>query len=305
MPKPKGVVAPPRTLAPEAEGAGGGRSRARISASGCEAGFYETSMATPKGSYQPEGPPNRRRKRESPRDRRRQGDGARLYAPGRDPAGRFEEASASEDRSGRPARPSGGAAIRNGDRRRFRAPAGSEGSGPGFGPIRDRRDVERLRPGDVPGRARRPRPNRFFEGRPERLRPRCEPRTRSRLRPGSDPPRDADGGISVLPRRPAGIGEGLSGLSRNPPGPERGFTAFAAGSGESGRGSRPAAIPKPPSERWPRHPATAVKAGTSGGRWRHRPPLSLGGTCGFHAQAANLTGRRFQPHRLHHQLRQR
>ena len=43
--------------------------------------------------------------------------------------------------------------------------------------------------------------------------------------------------------------------------------------GKAKRASCPPRDPKPPSERWPRHPATAVKAGTSGGRWRHRPSL--------------------------------
>ena len=95
----------------------------------------------------------------------------------------------------------------------------------------------------------------------ERLRP-------GRIRPGKRR------GISVLPSDPTGIGEGPSGLSRDPPGTERGFAASLRNPGESEGGRlRPPRDPKPPSERWPRHPATAVKAGTSGGRWRHRPPL--------------------------------
>lgn len=84
----------------------------------------------------------------------------------------------------------------------------------------------------------------------------------------------SDGGASALQERPDGDRRGAFGPPRrDPPGPERGFAASLRDPGKAVGALRPAAIPKPPSERWPRHPATAVKAGTSGGRWRHRPPL--------------------------------
>lgn len=66
---------------------------------------------------------------------------------------------------------------------------------------------------------------------------------------------------------------GAFGLLPRPRGTEQGLTALLRSPGSARGASRRAAIPKPPSERWPRHPATAVKAGTSGGRWRRRPPL--------------------------------
>jgi hypothetical protein len=81
-----------------------------------------------------------------------------------------------------------------------------------------------------------------------------------------------DFGLARATRR--GSAKGFAPLCRDPPGAERGFAASLRDPGESEGGrSRPPRDPKPPSERWPRHPATAVKAGTSGGRWRHRPPL--------------------------------
>jgi hypothetical protein len=73
------------------------------------------------------------------------------------------------------------------------------------------------------------------------------------------PFRESARGFVPLPK-PTGCRTRLQGL------------APGSGGERSGR-SRPPRDPQPPSERWPRHPATAVKAGTSGGRWRHRPPL--------------------------------
>lgn len=203
--------------------------------------------------------PNRRRSRESPRGSagRETGKGS---GPSRDPNGVQQ----------------GGFGLR----------AGLRESGKAFGRRRDpKRGFWGLRPREVPRTAGRlqgphqstalmgPRAQRLSKGRPERLRPRCEPwRRRGFGRAGSDP--GSGGGISVPLKRPDGDRRGAFGPLPKPTGCRTGPRGLAPGSGgkRSGR-SRPPRDPKPPSERWPRHPATAVKAGTSGGRWRHRPPL--------------------------------
>lgn len=205
-------------------------------------------MAMPKGSLELEGPPNRRRPRESPRGSSRQGDGEGL-------------------------RPR--AATRNG--------AGREGfglrerlreSGKAFGRSRDPKgDFGRFRPRGLSSRGGTASAQRLSKGRPEGLRPRCEPKETARLRPGSIR-QGSEGGMQILPDRPDGDRRGAFSLSaethRVPNGASRPRSGIRGK--RSGR-SRPPRNPKPPSERWPRHPATAVKAGTSGGRWRHRPPL--------------------------------
>jgi hypothetical protein len=114
------------------------------------------------------------------------------------------------------------------------------------------------------------------EGRPEGPWPRCEPGDGA-ASAGPDPPGKRRWGFGPDTATRRGSARGFRASPPRPTGDRTGLRGLAAGSGESGRGvSRSAAIPKPPSERWPRHPATAVKAGTSGGRWRHRPPLRFG-----------------------------
>jgi hypothetical protein len=164
------------------------------------------------------------------------------------------------------------------------ARAGRE-MGKGFGPSRDpkRGFSMRLRPrtrapGDRRGLRAEPRSEREFE----RLRPRGIPRkARASARPFRKRGDRRGFGLdaSLWRRRgfgrpdPRGSMRGAS-LSSGPTGCRTRPCGFAPGSEESEAGVRARlAIRKPPSERWPRHPATAVKAGTSGGRWRHRPPL--------------------------------
>ena len=203
-------------------------------------------MATPEGSFgASKAAPNRRRPRESPRGSSRQGDGDGL-GPSRDPKGFVEEASALE---GAPGEWQGLRAAPRSERG-FRRASASRGSSKG-------------------GKASA---ERFSKGRPERLRPRCEP-WRGAASAGPDP-KGSEAGFRSCPSDPTGIGEGLSGLSaethRVPNGASRPRSGIRR---KAKRAPRPPRDPKPPSERWPRHPATAVKAGTSGGRWRHRPPL--------------------------------
>lgn len=126
------------------------------------------------------------------------------------------------------------------------------------------------------------------EGRPEGLRPRCEP-GEGAASAGPDPPGKRRRGFQLRLRNPTGIGEGLAPPPR-PTGDRTGLRASLRYPGKAAGASGPAAIPKPPSERWPRHPATAVKAGTSGGRWRHRPPLS------FPASLGAASASRASPH---------
>ena len=101
-----------------------------MSASGCTAGFHEASRVGPRGALRSlDDRPNRRRPRESPRGRRRQGDG-RGFGPGRDPNGGFGG-------FGLPRLPESGKAsaqrFRSGDRRGFGLDA-SRRTRPGFGP---------------------------------------------------------------------------------------------------------------------------------------------------------------------------
>lgn len=235
---------------PEAEGREADEAAPPMSESPCEAGFHEASRARPEGSFaSPKAAPNRRRTRESPRvsSRREAGKGS---GPSRDP----KRGSSTRLLPSRRA---------PGERQGLRAAPRSEpGISTGFGPERflERRDgpsgpaaFERATGGaSAPMRAR-------GDG---------------AASAGPDPTREAAARFRSRPGDPAGIGGGLRGLPLKPTGCRTGLRGLAPGSGgkRSGR-SRPPRDPKPPSERWPRHPATAVKAGTSGGRWRHRPPL--------------------------------
>lgn len=200
--------------------AGSGRSRARISESGCEAGFHETPMATPNGlPASLESPPNRRRPRESPRGRAGRGTGKGFTLQPRPEKGFFEEASASEGRSWKAARPSGGAAIR-------------KGISEGFGPER------------FPGR-REASAQRLSEGRPERFRPRCEPSGKGAASAGPNPKREATAGFRSRPSDPTGIGEGVHASWPGPTGCRTGLHRLAPVSGgkRSGR-STPASRSK-------------------------------------------------------------
>lgn len=134
----EGAVAPPRTLAPEAEGTGGGRSRARIGASGCEAGFHETSMAAPEGSLRAGGSAEPAT--------------AAGIAPWPEPAGR-------RGRALRPSRDPDGVEREGFGLRRLRE------KGKAFGRSLDPKgDFERFRPRVIPRKAGRLRPNVFRKG---------------------------------------------------------------------------------------------------------------------------------------------
>lgn len=98
----------------------------------------------------------------------------------------------------------------------------------------------------------------------------------ARLRPGRIRQGKRRRDFGFASSDPPGIGEGLHASLPRPIGTRTGLHASLRGPGEAAEAFGPRRAPKPPSERWPRHPATAVKAGTSGGRWRHRPPLALG-----------------------------
>ena len=136
-----------------------------------------------KALYEPEGPPTRRRLRESPRGTSRQGNGARLNAPGRDPQGIADKASAL--------------AAAPGERQGFRAAPRSE-------------------------------------GRPERLRPRCEPWNRSGFgRAGSA--REAAARLSATLKRPDRDRREAFGPLPRPKGTEQGASP-APGPWESGGG---------------------------------------------------------------------
>jgi hypothetical protein len=122
----------------------------------------------------------------------------------------------------------------------------------------------------APGKAGRLRPSVFPKGDRRGFGPDASPGTgTASARPAPEGKWRRDFGSALSD--PTGIGEGPHGLSRDPPGPNGAQVSLRNRGKRRGSGSK--AIPKPPSERWPRHPATAVKAGTSGGRWRHRPPL--------------------------------
>jgi hypothetical protein len=179
------------------------------------------------------------------------------------------------------------------NRRRSReSPRGPsrQGDGEGFGPSRD--------PNGVPGGFGRAgfrdsggvSALKLFEGAIGEASASMRALGNDRASARPDPPRETAAGLSgfaTATRR--GSARGSRASLRDPPGPERG-ASLAPGPRENGGASRPGAIPKPPSARWPRHPATAVKAGTSGGRWRHRPPLSFPGPARAGASVALLPG---------------
>jgi hypothetical protein len=107
------------TTAPEAEGKEADRaSPARAQADA------RRDLTKPPGDAErllrePEGPPNRRRPRESPRGSIRQGDGERLRPEPRPERGRASRFRPSSEAPGRAAKPSGQTAIRKGDRTGF------------------------------------------------------------------------------------------------------------------------------------------------------------------------------------------
>jgi hypothetical protein len=215
-------------------------------------------MAMPKGSLEPEGPPNRRRLRESPRgsSRRETGKG---FGSSRDPNGVH--------------------------RRGFGLGGGLRGSGKAFGRRRDPkkglRGALRLESSSRDGKASGPHQI-YFDGTHgpasfERATGEASASMRARgdgaASAGPDPPgkRKRDFGPAWATRRGSARGFGLFAETHRVP---NGASRPRSGTrGKAKRASCPPRDPKPPSERWPRHPATAVKAGTSGGRWRHRPPL--------------------------------
>ena len=135
-------------------------------------------MAKPKAPCEPEGAPNRRRPRESPRGTSRQGKGEGL-------------------------RPQPGPERGSSKRLRPRKRAPGEWQGLRAAP-RSERDFGGLRPREVPRKAGRLRPRAFRNGRPERLRPRCEPRRRYGFGRAGSGKRGATAGILVPARRPDG-----------------------------------------------------------------------------------------------------
>jgi len=155
-----------------------------MSASPCEAGFHEASEP-------------RRVKRESPRGSRRTGDGDGLRPQPRPERG-----------STRGLRLSSGAP---GERRGLRAEARSE------------RDFGKLRLREVPRKSQKASARASFETGDRRgFGPDASPRRgrgfgRARSAPGS-----GGGDFGPRPSDPTGIGEGPRGLSRDPPGAERG-----------------------------------------------------------------------------------
>jgi hypothetical protein len=167
-----------------------------MSASGCEAGFHDTSMAMPRGPFAGfEGWPNRRRPRESPRGSSRPGGGDGLRPQPRPETGSSEEASASKRAPG--------------ERRGLRAdPRIRKGisQGFGFGRFLDGGGLQGLHR-STPSMG--PAARRLSKGRPEGLRPRCEPwRRRGFGRAGSA--REAAAGLRSRQLDPTGIGEGLA-----------------------------------------------------------------------------------------------
>jgi hypothetical protein len=162
---------------------------------------------------------------------------------------------------------------KRGSSKRLRPPQAAPGEWRGLrAEPRSERDLWRFRPREVPRKAAGFGPA-FFERATGEASASMRALETARLRPGRIR-RGRRGGISIPAKRPQGIGEGLHRPSARPTGCRTRPRGRAPGSEESEAGVRARlAIRKPPSERWPRHPATAVKAGTSGGRWRHRPPL--------------------------------
>jgi hypothetical protein len=148
---------PPRTPAPEAEG--GEADEAAPASAQADAGrdFTKLPMARLKGSSELEGGPNRRRPRESPRGR----------------AGR-ETAKGSRPRRG----PKGAGS------RGFGLLDGLLVNGKAFGRRRDPKGFREASAWRNLAEGERLRPGAFRNGQPERLRPRCEPEERARLRLG-------------------------------------------------------------------------------------------------------------------------
>jgi hypothetical protein len=256
MPRAQGADAPTRTPAPDAEGEGGGRSRACMSESGCEAGFHETSDGEASKALSGAGRPAEPAKaagiapRLEPEGRRRKAQARAAARTGLD-----EKVSAFEKRSGKVAKPSGGAAIRKG----FREASASRRSSKkrkGFGSA-------------------------FFRNvRPERLRSRCEPEGTARLRPG--PIRKGSFGLGFglvqATRRDRG---GASCRSSGPAGAERGFAASL----RDPRKAKRAFAPGSQSESRPARDGLATQR-----RQSKLGQVGAGGDTGPHSDSRGLTG---------------
>jgi hypothetical protein len=179
MPRPKAPSLPQGRWRRKRK-AGGGRSRARISASGCEAGFHETSMAGPRCFSKRGGPAEPAKVTGIAPWLELAGRRRKALRPSRDPRGFFEEASALEAgswKAGRLQGPHQSLALMGPSAQRF-----SKGDRRGFG-----LDASLW----------------------TRLGPRLAP----------DPKRDAAAGFRSFQSDPTGIGQGLHGLCRDPPGP--------------------------------------------------------------------------------------
>ena len=248
MPQAEGAVAPPRTLAPEAEGGEADEAAPALAQADARRDFTKLPMARPDDPFAGrKAEPNRRRPRESPRGSS-QGNGEGLR-----PQPRPERGSSKRLRPSRRA---------PGERQGLRAAPRSE---KGF----QRASASRhsSEGGKASARA-------SFERATGEVSASMRTRGDGAASAGPDPPREARARISV-PARATRRGS-VRGLRASPVTHRGPNGASRPRSGSWRRATRPLCPrrdPKPPSERWPRHPATAVKAGTSGGRWRHRPPL--------------------------------
>jgi hypothetical protein len=178
QPQAEVAVAPPRTLAPEAERRGGGRSRAAIGASRCEAGFHETFH----------------------------GGDERLFGAwriGRTGEGRGNRPAA---RAGREAAQGFGpeTATRTGSSKRLRPRKRLRESGKAFGRRRDPQGISRgFTPREVPRKAGRLRPSVFRKGDLRGFGSDASLET-VRLRPGRIRQKGSGGGISVPQPPPDG-----------------------------------------------------------------------------------------------------
>lgn len=211
-------------------------------------------MAMPKGSSELEGPPNRRRPRESPRGSSRKGNGEG-FGPSRDPKrGSSKRLRPWRRASGRVARPLGGASIRKGISGGFGL-AGFPGRRDGFGPA----SFERATGGASAS---------------------MRAQETARLRPGSIR-QGSGGGISVLPKRPDGNRRGASRPSRDPPGAERGFTALLRDPRKAKRAFAPASQSKAAQREMASPPSDGSQSWDKWGPVATPAPIMIPGRCAF------------------------